>query len=382
MNCEDSFTRLDNSVVMSQVEVAQIKTDSNTSASQSELRIGQIRIPLPNRFPISPERNALKPAGVKEPLPGEVAVLARLAPPDTLKKILTQEDALKSTARFLSRETSADAIRLLYLSFRGGANLNQSQDLKTILDLQFLAGLDIITVQHTVETPPEDFDANLRFAEKWMEERGVQKPLMPVIQAPEKREVAARLLETVEKHEPTALGFDLRGGFYYHSLRQVEEFKKRRPEIWVHAFQVPPKVRFGRGLMPCSEGMILPMFGIDSFSRWIVPPPPTPLTKEVINVFDRKGWGSLKKKDFEALRGNNQGCDCAVCQGKDLEPFYEGKVLDVLAKAKVHDHLSQRQELEKARQSIKKGDYLSLLKSKEYPREFLKQIPRQGENES
>src|SRR5256886_12433212 len=82
------------------------------------------------------------------------------------------------------------------------------------------------------------------------------------------------------------IGFDLRGGFYYHALRGVEEFKKRKPEVWVHALQTPPKVRFGRGLLTCSEGMILPMFGIDSFSRWIVPPPPTPLTKEVINVFE------------------------------------------------------------------------------------------------
>jgi len=360
---------------VSTIQLAQVKADAKTGAAQSELRFGQLRIQLPNRFPISPERNALKPAGVTEPLPGEVAVLARLAPPDTVKRILTQEDALKSTARFLSRETSADAIRLLFLAFRGGANLSQGKDLKTFLDLQFLAGLDIITVQHTMDTSPEDFDANLKFAEKWAEERGVNKPLMPVFQAPDNKESAVQLLKIVEKHQPSALGFDLRGGFYYHSLREIEEFKKRKPEVWVHAFQVPPKVRFGRGLLTCSEGMILPMFGIDSFSRWIVPPPPTPLTKEVINVFDRKGWGSLKKKDFETLRENNSNCNCQVCQGKDLEPFYEGKVLEVLAKAKVHDHLAQREELKTAREAIKKGEYLTLLKSKEYPREFLKHLP-------
>lgn len=362
---------------MSLIQLAQIKADSRTSASQSELRFGHLRIPLPNRFPISPERNALKPAGVKEPLPGEVAVLARLAPPDTLMRILTQEDALKSMARFLSKETSADAVRLLYLSFRGGASISQTKDLKTLLDLQYLAGLDIITVQHTVGVSPEDFDANLKFAEKWMEERSVEKPLMPVLQASDNKELASRLIQIVEKHSSSLLGFDLRGGFYYHALREIEEFKKRKPEVWVHALQVPPKVRFGRGLMACSEGMILPMFGIDSFSRWIVPPPPTPLTKEVINVFDRKGWGSLKKKDFESFRGNTANCDCTVCQGKDLEPFYDGKVLDVLARAKVHDHLAQREELTKARESIKKGEYLNLLNSKEYPKEFLKQIPRE-----
>ncbi len=364
---------------LSLVQLTHIRNDSKTSATQSELRIGDSRIPLPNRFPISPERNALRAAGVEGPLPGEVAVLARLAPPDTVKRILTQEDALKSTARFLSKETSADAVRLLFLSFRGGASVSETQHLKTLLDLQYLAGLDILTVQHTVSESPEDFDANLRFAEKWAGERGAEKPMMPIFQAPDNKERASRLIAIVEKHGFSMVGLDLRGGFYYHALRQIEVFKKRKPEVWVHAFQVPPKVRFGRSLLPCSQGMILPMFGVDSFSRWIVPPPPTPLTKEVINVFDRKGWGSLKKKDFESVRNNTTECQCAVCKGKDLEPFYEGKVLDVLARAKVHDHLAQRNELEKTRQSIKEGEYLKLLNSKEYPKEFLRQIPRQEE---
>ena len=362
---------------MSTVQLAQIKTDTKTGAIQSELRIGALRIPLPNRFPISPERNALKPAGVKDPLPGEVAVLARLAPPETVKKILTQEDALKSMARFLSKETSPDAVRMLYLAYKGGAVIDKTEDLKTILDLQYLAGLDIITVQHSLDISLEDYDSQLKFAEKWADQRGVNKPIMPIIQASDNKETAGKLLALVEKHEPMMIGFDLRGGFYYHALREIEEFKKKKPEIWIHAFQTPPKIRFGgRGLLTCSEGMILPMFGIDSFSRWIVPPPPTPLTKDVINVFDRKGWGSLKKKDYEAIRKNTTSCNCAVCQGKDLEPFYEGKVLDVLAKAKVHDHLSQRKELESARESIKKGTFLSLLNTKEYPREFLKHIPK------
>src|SRR5437879_2659466 len=199
------------SPVMSTVQLAQIRVDSETSASQSELRIGQRRIPLPTRFPTSPERNALKPAGVKDPLPGEVAVLARLAPPDTIKRILTQEEALKSTARFLSRETSPDAVRLLYLAFKGGAVVKETQDLKTILDLQFLEGLDIITVQHTVDMSPEDFDGQLSFAERWMEERGVDKPLMPIMQATDNKEVFGEVVKMVEKHESAQVGIDLRG---------------------------------------------------------------------------------------------------------------------------------------------------------------------------
>src|SRR5438552_15441351 len=106
---------------MSTVQLAQIKTDEKTGASQSELRIGQHRIPLLNRFAISPERNALKPAGVKDPVPGEIAVLARLAPPEPVRNILTQGDVPNSMARFLAQETAPDAIRVLYLAVKGGA---------------------------------------------------------------------------------------------------------------------------------------------------------------------------------------------------------------------------------------------------------------------
>src|SRR2546422_2849073 len=102
---------------MTELRVSRTKKDAKTSATLSELQVGQVKIPLPNRFPISPERNALKPAGIKDPLPGEVAILARLGQADTIKRILTQEKPLKSKAPFLSPETGAGAICLLYFSF-------------------------------------------------------------------------------------------------------------------------------------------------------------------------------------------------------------------------------------------------------------------------
>src|SRR6266480_2347842 len=90
-------------------------------------------------------------------------------------------------------------------------------------------------------------------------------------------------------------------------------------------------------------------------------------------------FGVLRISRSGSLRSGSTRC--RLCQRKDLEPFYEGKVLDVLAKAKVHDHLAQRKELEGARESIRKGRFLSLLNTKEYPREFLKQLPsRDSEN--
>src|SRR2546426_10618626 len=102
---------------MTELRVTRIKKDTKTSATLSELRVGQVKIPLPNRFPISPERNALKPAGIKDPLPGEVAILARLGAPDPRKRILTQEDAPKTMGRFLSPEPGGEPLLPPYLSF-------------------------------------------------------------------------------------------------------------------------------------------------------------------------------------------------------------------------------------------------------------------------
>src|SRR5438094_4828032 len=81
--------------------------------------------------------------------------------------------------------------------------------------------------------------------------------------------------------------------------------------------------------------------------------------------FRSKRLGSSEK---ERLRRDQRKLDELQLRrlpGKDLESFYEGKVLDVLAKAKVHDHLAERQELESGRASIKKGEVLSLPDSKQ-----------------
>src|SRR5712692_5968668 len=117
---------------MSAVELSQVKSDSKTGARQSELRLGQSRIELPNRFPISPERNALKPAGVKDPLPGEVAVLARLAPPDMVRKILTQEDAVKSTREVPISGNRCRCNPIAVLSFSRRSKLEPEQRFENI----------------------------------------------------------------------------------------------------------------------------------------------------------------------------------------------------------------------------------------------------------
>lgn len=71
------------------------------------------------------------------------------------------------------------------------------------------------------------------------------------------------------------------------------------------------------------------------------------------------------------LRKGSLQCDCNLCRQRDLQLFFEGSVQTVLFRAKTHDHLAQRDELSSSRDRIRKGEYISLLKEKEYPRKFL-----------
>jgi len=277
-----------------------IETDDQTGTTTGLLNYSNAKVPVPNKFATTTELNATKLVGLKQEFPTEVIVAGKLVYPETLKRILKEEEFLKEFARRLARETGAheDALSVLFLVFKGEAALVESADLRTVLDLQYFSDMDVITVQQGQGVSPNDFVTLYRFAERWLDNRGLDKPLMPVLAPSETVEEFEKALKLLLKREIKALGFDMKGGFYYQALRSIEEIKNKNPELWVHAFQVPPKIRFARSLLRCSEGMMLPFFGVDSFNRWVVPPPPVPLTKDKINMFDSTNWGVFKRKEW------------------------------------------------------------------------------------
>jgi len=352
--------------------------DEKTSASCGRLEIGKVKSTLPNKFATTSELNASRLIDLKGLLPSEVIVSAKLMFPNTLKKLLTEDQSLKEFARRLSRETAGaeEFVRIMFLCFRGEAGIDRTEDLRTILDLQYFSDFDLVTVQQSKGISAEDFSSLFNFARRWREERGIEKPLMPVISAAENRQDFERYLQPLMKRGISCLGVDMRGGFYYHSLRSLEDLKKSTPKLWIHAFQVPPKIKFARRMLTCSEGMMLPYFAVDSFSRWVVPPPPEPLTKDKINLFDRVGWGVFKRKELSAIRGKRLGCNCPVCKGLNLESFFQGRVLAALSRSKVHDHFAQQIELSESFKHIKDRTYLKFVTSKEYARKFLDTVKK------
>jgi hypothetical protein len=358
-----------------EIQVKEEARDDGVNASVKRIVMGDETIIAPNRFLTSPELGAKKRIKLDEPADSELMVQAKLMYPDTLTKIIREEEFFKRFVKQISsRSYGENGAAILYLSYRGSAEIDQARHLRTILDAQYLADLDFITLQQLKGDSAEDFLNSLNYAERWATERGVSSPIIPVIAPQKDSESASMLLNTLVEKGYTAVGLDLMGTFPYHTLRAVEEVQKRKV-LWVHAFQAPPKIRIGREMSNCALGMVLHLFGVDSFSRWIVPPPPEPLTMDKINVFDRVGWGYLKRMELIDIREGEMGCNCIVCGGRDVKYLFRVKVLEALSKWKLHDHYSQRSELGTARERIRLGDLSEYLRSKEFPSNTL---PRFG----
>ncbi len=355
-----------------------IEIDEDTGAVGGLLTYANAKIPVPNKFATTTELNATRLVGLKEEFPTEIIIAGKLIYPETLKRILRGEEFLKEFARRIARETSVheDALSMLFLILKGEAAVTETNDLRTVLDLQYFADMDVITVQQTPGVSPEEFDKQYRFAERWLDNRGIDKPLMPVLSPAPTRDDFEKTLRPLLKKKVNLLGFDMRGGFYYQALRSLEDAKKKNPELWVHAFQVPPKIRFGRTFLRCSEGMMLPLFGVDSFNRWVVPPPPVPLTKDKINMFDSANWGVFKRKEWTREYGAKLTCTCPMCNKHRLPTFFLGQVLTVLGRSKVHDHYAQRQQLQELSRRVKRGTVKEFVHKKRYPNDFLEQVTK------
>lgn len=363
--------------------------DSTTAAAASTLTLGKARLELPNRIPTGSEANAARNVKQKDSFASqELFASAKLMGPDKLKELLTEEAALKKFASSVQADArGADArAKMLFLVMRGEAGIEGADHLRTLLDLQWLTEQDAILVQHGASTPSEELMADYSEAKRWLKERGGDKPLLPVVTPYERQQEAERALKMLVDRGAPGIMLDLQGQFPYYLLRAVEAVKRKHPDLWVHAFQAPPKARWAGQRLHMGWGMTLPLFGVDSFSRWVVPPPPVPVTREKINFWEPTNWGVMRLADFENTYGQKVACKCALCKesGNTLDRFLDAGTDPrlLLSKAKTHDHYAQRAELEKAQDRIREGKFGEFVRKKRFAHEFaqaMKEIPKDAE---
>ncbi len=366
------------------VALKSIRADEGSGAHAGVLEVGRRRTDLPGRILTTSELRSAKTSKLAESVESSLLIVGKLGSPELVKAATSEEEAWQRFARGVSSDARLlpGAARMLQIAFRE-TEFEDAEPLRALLDLQHLVGLDVLTVTYGSAPSSEDVVTAFDFARSWAKKRRLDAPLMPIVPASARRENADAVLASLVTRGAQALGIDLQGGFPYHTLRAVEALKEKHPEIWVHAFQVPPKVRFG-GPLAASQAMVLPFFGVDTFSRWVRPPPPAPVKKEKVNVFDPRGWGVLKWREQEREYGAKLACRCAVCKkSKDLDGFFEPEDRAVLNLAKVHDHLSQGAELTAARARIGKEGYASAMEDHRFARAFLKRVAEResGEDE-
>ncbi len=356
------------------LEIRLRETDEQSAAMSGELEVGRHNLELPNRLPTSSEMRAARSWKLHEAVESPFLVVARLMYPDLLSAASHEEEAWQRFAKGVAADLRSlpGAGRLLYISFRS-AEFEEVDQLRTFLDLQHILGFNPVTVQYGTSPSIEDFLSAFRVARSWARDRGVEH-LMPVFPPLENRDKARDLMKTLLDTGAASMGIDLRGRFPYQTLRAVEDIKRKRPEVWMHAFQVPPKVRLGSRFLHASQGMVLPYYGVDSFSRWIVPPPPYPVKKERVNFFDPKGWGILKEAEHREAYGNVVNCRCPTCRGKAFDDFMKPDDRGFLNLAKVHDHFSQGSELHSAGQRLKEEGYRAMLEERRFTKDLLQRV--------
>lgn len=358
------------------VELKPQARDETSAAVAGVLEVQGRKVEMPARIPTSSEVRAAKATKLQETIESPVLIVGRLVRPELVKAAAKEEDPWKRFAEGVARDAKSlpGSARLLQLAFQG-VEYEDPEPLRSFLDLQMLHDFAAITVQYGSSPSPEDVVAAFDFARSWAKKRKVDATLLPVTPAIGNRDNARALLDGLRKRGATAVGLDMPRSLPYQMMRAVEDFKEANPDVWVHAFQVPPKVQFG-GALPTSQAMVLPYFGVDSMSRWVVPPPPAPVKKEKVNVFEPAGWGVLKWREYEREYGAKLRCKCAVCKGKDLNGFFEPEDRTVLNIGKVHDHLAQASEFAAARKRIRDDGYAGVMADKRFGKSFLESIPK------
>jgi hypothetical protein len=348
--------------------------DEGSGAHAGTLEIGRRRIALPGRLVTSSELRSAKASKLSEAVETAALVVGKLVWPATVKAATSDEKAWQAFAQTTGAAARMipGAARVFQATFLN-VEFEDAEPLRAFLDLQHLLNFDVVTVPYGANPSAEDVLTAYDFARSWAKKRRLDVPLVPVVPAQESREDADALLAALLKRGAEAIGLDLQGTFPYHTLRAVESLKARHEDLWVHAFQVPPKISLG-GRLPTSEGMALPYFGVDTFSRWFRPPPPAPVKKDKINVFDPRGWGVFCWKDQEKEYGARLACGCVVCKGKDLNDFFEPEDKKVLDLSKVHDHLSMDAELTAARKRIGEDGYGAAMEEHKFTRAFLSRV--------
>jgi hypothetical protein len=347
-------------------------TDAEYSPRACEIKVGGISISTPSRALSSQEANAYFATSVTiDPATHEMYEHVKTYSREEIAAITRKNGKLRDEVVKIQRMKGkhSDKVSLFYPIRMADNIVLDSQSVEGLIDLQFFAGFDLITIpdywpQNT--SVPAALKAIAKLRE--MVEGQYEKALVPYV----------RLNRKLATFEPFVrglleMGFPLVGIEYasalesYPQLRLIRNLSRESEETSFHVSKVP-----GRKLGPnqfASAFHFLSLFGIDTVSLGVRAVGGGKQPIENVSRFSPRGLGVLSFNDFQTEESPSQSdCTCPVCKDMSVEEYYEnyrkrpgGKVDDPTyfrAVGKVHEAFSSLDELRVSQKFIRDNDFI------------------------
>lgn len=259
--------------------------------------------------------------------------------------------------------------------------------IRTLIDLQYLSGFDMITVP---DYWPDDCGIKEVLKKYEKLKRGIENNLdtvlVPYVRLNRSPNEFESLLSGLIKMDFSIVGLEYYAPLdkYYPNLIKLRGFSMKSEHTIFHASKVSP--RYGRSKIRLSNLHALGLFGIDTVSRGAAAAGGGTQKIESIRRFSPKSLGVLDKNEYtqdEMLSVND--CNCPLCNEKTVAEFYEdyskrpnGKkksTIFLASVSKVHEAFSSYEEFKKTVKHIHKNTYMEeYVPSKAYLSSYTKSI--------
>ena len=259
--------------------------------------------------------------------------------------------------------------------------------IRTLIDLQYLSGFDMITVP---DYWPDDCGIKEVLKKYEKLKRGIENNLdtvlVPYVRLNRSPNEFESLLSGLIKMDFSIVGLEYYAPLdkYYPNLIKLRGFSMKSEHTIFHASKVSP--RYGRSKIRLSNLHALGLFGIDTVSRGAAAAGGGTQKIESIRRFSPKSLGVLDKNEYtqdEML--SVKDCNCPLCNEKTVAEFYEdyskrpnGKkksTIFLASVSKVHEAFSSYEEFKKTVKHIHKNTYMEeYVPSKAYLSSYTKSI--------
>ena len=262
----------------------------------------------------------------------------------------------------------------------------EDKDIRTLIDLQYLSGFDLITIP---DYWPHGCGVKeiLKKYEKLKREieNNFDTFLVPYIRLNRNFGEFETLLQGLINMETPIIGLE----YYsllenYPNLRKLRENSMNSEHTIFHASKVPP--RYGRANVKLSNLHALGLFGIDTVSRGVLAAGGGTQKIESIRRFSPKSLGVLSKQEYaQDEMWGAKDCNCPICNGQTVSEFYEnyskrpnGKKESppfLASVSKVHEAFSSYEEFKETVKHIHKNKYMvEYVPSKTYLSSYAKSV--------